>query len=626
MRPSDSKIEQNPARSHDRMPIWALPILTVLVGSIFVLPHALAPLYLHAGERYSPFAINGVSALVYDESYIYAAQTNYTRIHWQPAYDTDVFEYRGVPSSFPYLPFYLFGGLARFIGTGPSFIVADLIFPPAAFLLVYLILRWSAVGPRTAAVGSLGTILISFGPRNFLRVIPELFSTGWTTANQPLEYSRLLHPQFSFTLFALSVALLWRLVRKPSLGRASAAGLAGASLLYVYFYYAPVWFAACLLLALLSLLGRFAYLRLMWLALFTALLVSSFYWVQYGEIRRHANNDWRTARFGVHYGHIPTRSQLLFTLLSLLIFVSFLAARWAIERRPSLSEFLSARHVIVTTAIFLGACAALNMEVVTGLNVEPMEHFPNRLFQPWLWISAFVLVFGPAAHALRLRWDWYRDNRSRLAFSAMALLIAVATFRQVAVARNTAQFHAVGPERQVVFDWLNRNAGVGDVVLLPVSELSYLLPTETHCRQWIPNGTRTTASNGEILDRFLIAAKLLQKGETWVEKALSQSSADTGRGLGLTFTYYLFQGNFDSPDRRLRDAAVKRAVARYREINLTRDLALYRLDYVYRRTGEEIEPVAGFGFKEVLSSGFGSMYAVKVQSGGESVASLQAGN
>ena len=60
-----------------------------------------------------------------------------------------------------------------------------------------------------------------------------------------------------------------------------------------------------------------------------------------------------------------------------------------------LSELLSARPVIVTTAIFLGACAALNMELVTGINVEPMQHFPNRVFQPWLCLSAFVLVVPP---------------------------------------------------------------------------------------------------------------------------------------------------------------------------------------------------------------------------------------
>ena len=210
-----------------------------------------------AGERYSPFAINGVSALVYDESYIYAAQTNYTRTHWQPAYDTDVYEYRNIPSSFPYLPYYLFGGLARVTGTGLAFILSDLTLPPIGFLLVYLILRQSEADPRIAAIGSLGTILISFGPRNFFRVIPELLSTGWTTANQPLEYSRLLNPQFSFTLFVLSVLLLMRSVRRPSLSAALLAGFAGGSLLYVYFYYAPVWFAAGVLLALLSLLGAF---------------------------------------------------------------------------------------------------------------------------------------------------------------------------------------------------------------------------------------------------------------------------------------------------------------------------------------------------------------------------------
>ena len=192
----------------------------------------------------------------------------------------------------------------------------------------------------------------------------------------------------------------------------------------------------------------------------------------------------------------------------------------------------------------------------------------------------------------------------------MVLLVALAGFRQFAVARNTTSFHAVGAERQVLFDWLNGNTKAGDVVLVPVSELSYLLPTETHCRQWIPNGTRTTASDREILDRFLTAAKLLRKGEPWVRYALSQGFAASDHGLGLAYVYYLFQANYDSPDRRLRPPAVERAIARYREIDLSHDLRQFRLDYVYKRSEEELEPVAGLEFTPVFRSQFGSIYAV----------------
>ena len=188
---------------------WLLAGLCLIVGLLHGLPHILIPLHLSAGERYTPFAVNGVSALTFDESYIYAAQANYTATRWKPAYDTDVYEYRDVPAVFPYMPFYALAALARLTGgTANAFIVCDFILPALGLLLAWLLITGCTGSESLGALGALATILISFGPRNF-------FTLG-KDAIQPLDYSRLLHPELSFTLFLLAIWLLWRSLKRPA--------------------------------------------------------------------------------------------------------------------------------------------------------------------------------------------------------------------------------------------------------------------------------------------------------------------------------------------------------------------------------------------------------------------------
>jgi hypothetical protein len=255
-------------------------------------------------------------------------------------------------------------------------------------------------------------------------------------------------------------------------------------------------------------------------------------------------------------------------------------------------------------SLFLAACCALNEELVTGTNVESMEHYPNRLFQPLLFMAFFVLVVPLVRRSVSPR-IW----RAGVTICA-TLLLAIATTRQTSVAANTARFHVYGEEERSLDEWLNRSTAVDSVILLPVSELSQLLPVYTHNCQWIPNGTRTTASNEEILERFLAGAKLMGHSEEWVRAALAQNTSQADPPLGITYIYYLFQGNYDSPDRRLRDPAIEAALGRFRAMKMEDELSRFRLDYVYARGAEQLVAVPGFSFQELYRNGYGKVYAV----------------
>jgi len=564
---------------------WLLAGLCLVVGLLHGLPHILIPLHLRADERYTPFAVNGVSALTFDESYIYAAQTNYTATRWKPAYDTDVFEYRDIPAVFPYVPFYALAALARVTGgTAQAFILCDFILPPLAFLLAWSLITGSTRSRSLGAVGALATILVSFGPRNFV--------TLGKAAIQPLEYSRLLHPELSFTLFLLALWLLWLALHRPSPALLVASGVAGGLLFYAYAYYWPAWFGGC---ALLCVLAR----RRLWISLATGAAVGSFFWLNVLEAERFPNYVWRTARFGIEHGHIPSDRKLVFTAAVIVVFGVLLTIGRYFGKHADW-RFAA----LFWSSIFVAACCGLNEEIVTGLNVESMEHYPNRVFQPFLFLAFFALA-SPALRRIFPR-RWWRP----LVAAGIALLIGIAAVRQTAVAANTAPKHVYTAEEQALFGWLNRQTPADSVVLLPVSELAQLLPAFTHNCQFIPNGTRTTASNAEILERFLAGEKLLGHADEWVRAALAQNADAGDQPLGITYAYYLFQSSYDSPGRRLQDAAIEAALAQFRAMDLAKELARFRLDYIYARGSEQPSAVPGYTFHEAFRSPFGTVYRI----------------
>ena len=95
-----------------------------------------------------------------------------------------------------------------------------------------------------------------------------------------------------------------------------------------------------------------------------------------------------------------------------------------------------------------------------------------------------------------------------------------------------------------------------------------------------------------------------------MRNALAQSSGQGDIVTRHTYVYYLFQGN-DSPDRRLRDPAIERAIARYRTLNLALELSRFRLDYVYMRGSASPAPVQGYSFPETAKTLSGTVYAAE---------------
>jgi len=595
----------------------AAPLLgcLALVSVIFGLPHLVIPRILGEARAYTPLAVSGVSALTYDETSTYAADVNYVLRHAAPAYDTDVFEERDVPLPTSLAADYALAGLAAVLGgVEAAFIACDFLLPPLALLLLHRLLLALTRSRHLALLGGLTILLVPFGPRNFLEVPFKLVGQRAAEVIQPLEYSRILHPEVSFTLLAAGLLLLWQTLWRRGRTAAVLAGVAGAVLFYTYAYYWPVWVgAAALLLVGASLLER----RLIGaLALTNAIawLGSLPFWVTVASASRYPNLATVVGRHISEVGHLPPPYKLVYSAIYSLIFLAFAAIFW---RFGSVTTVHDRRwrtsNLLFHAAIFVAGLAALNIEVITGFNVEAMLHYNNRLFQPFLTLAAFSLVLASLPRLLQLTGlsRLVRHGPRAVGVGIICLLV-LAGLRQAVVASNTAAAHAMTDSHQQLFAWLNTHTQLDDVVLTSDKSINDLLPVQTHNRVFVPNAERTSAPDGEIAQRFLIAMKLLQHSPGEVRALLAQDVTHGEPPVGLTYSYFLFL----APDRwRLPDADIDRLLTAYGAIDLRSELARRRLDYVYAVGAERPADLPGWAFTPSLDTSGGHLWRVAAASG-----------
>ncbi|MBV9546116.1 MAG: hypothetical protein JOY61_17235, partial [Chloroflexi bacterium] len=537
-----------------RIPLVAT-IAAVVV--IFGLPHLLIPRLLHPGQTYTPFAVDGVSALTFDKTSTYGAQLNYMVEHRAWPYDTDVFEARDTPTpvaTAPYVP--LAVAAVALGGVDRAVILADFVLPALACLILYALLVDMTRSWGISLVGALVTVLASFGPRNFIDVPLMVFSRQFNSVVQPLEYSRLLHPEVSFTLFAAALLFLWRAIRNARVTDGMAAGILGGLLFYTYVYYWPVWVGACALLFL----GLGTARRVLLLTGGSTVVVGLPFWWMF--IQEHGSAPFVNAisRHSDTWGRVPPSEKIVYTFVSCAIFaiLATLYVRSAANNRRVLAFF---------AAVFVASIAAFNMELVTGFSVESMLHFPNRLFQPFFSLAAF----GLALPILTRRIAWRRLAPAATSV-AVTGLIGVALLRQVLVSENVAPQHVLSPDKQLLFTWLDQNSRLDDVVVAEAADLNELLPVFTRDRPFVAYGERTGLSYTDLMQRFLIGMKLLQTPPEHIRALLAQDHDHADPPVGLTYSYFLFIGAEGMTNWRLSDGEIDAALERYQTLNLSTDL------------------------------------------------------
>lgn len=587
-------------------------VVSCFIGLLFVLPHGVRFLCLQPVGGYSPFSARTPSMMVWDETFAYGAEVNYTYRHHQLANDVDAFEHRHEPVPYSILPIeteVIFATLFHSVDAAQIF--CHFLFPAlTAWILISIFGRYLA-SVWLSGFLALVVLVLSFSVRTIYIGALAIFHSGLhSTFAETLQAARNPHPNMSFPLFLAAGLSLGTALYRGSDRYALLAGVLGGLLFYTYVYYALPWSGCVALVTLATLIMWRDRLRESIVSLGTTALVGLPFvlWTKAAnKTHGYAN---RTARLGMWHTHSvgPLGKELTifwFTVIALCLLF------WGVcrTRLTAISEDarqLTDPAVLVCACATLSAIAAMNMQIVTGFNIQPEIHYPHMVIQPATIIMIMILglAFTQRTRARR---------SAKLSAALFITLFAFCAVEQISGAMNSAQAHRILPAEAALFSWLNQSTSPDDVIATTDLSLCVVLPVFTHNYSLLANGSRTSGSDDEVLERFLLANALTSTPEGRVIEELSGSwprtPSDQNPG-NTSYAAFLYEW---SPYRdmlrpSLTPQALAMAAARYRSLDIAHDLERFRVNYIYTMNGQTPASIRGWQTQRALDTPQGTLW------------------
>jgi hypothetical protein len=174
--------------------------------------------------------------MTFDETHSYASVAQRFMSLGQLPAEVDNYELRDSSARIAFVPAVILGGMGRVLGSlERAFIAADALFPALAFGLLYAASKGLVQSPSFRLLLAWGTLLIPWGPRNFLW-------RGYDSLLAAPDFTRTPQPEISFTFVLLGVLLSARVFQfSAKRGTTVLAGLVGALIVYSYYFYAIAW-------------------------------------------------------------------------------------------------------------------------------------------------------------------------------------------------------------------------------------------------------------------------------------------------------------------------------------------------------------------------------------------------
>ncbi len=595
-------------------------LFAVLIGTLFLLPHVARMATLHTIAGYSPFSALSSSPATMDETYLYAAEVNYSYRQHRLAYDTDAFEHRNEPVPYSALPSETEVLLATlFHSVKAAQLLCYFLFTGiTAWLLMKLFMSLNA-STSLAAMLALVTLVASFSLRTLEIGIHNLLFRGLHSGFiETLQASRNPNPNMTFPLFLGALLAHITALRRRLTVYAVLAGVLGGLLFYSYIYYGIAWAAAAALMTILAFLpswrdGLAPALTTLLATIFMA--VPFLLWVR--ATKRTGGYFYRSNRLGMVHSHLPSAEVLKLSLLySACLLLVWIAWWFFLSRRPAACT-VDLRYARLAALVFVCAVAGgilgMNMQIVTGFNVQAAHHFPHMVIQPAL-ILLVLIVLLVATDSLRRKQSAWPG----ILFTALFLVCAA---NQVEAGVNSAPLHRIIPWEQTLFDWLNNNTHPCDVVATTSLELTLYVPVYSQDCTLTVHGSRTSASDDEILDRYLLAEALVGAPANTVASNLepgSRSASPSGSPWTNYPAFFYEYSPYLAGRGSLKPEIVDAALARYRTINLADWLRRFRVDYLYATNGQNPAPVMGYDWQRVLVTTNGTLWRLHSQSAPQS--------
>lgn len=437
---------------------------------------------------------------------------------------------------------------------------------------------------------------------------------------ETLQASRNPNPNMTFPLFLGALLLQIAALRRRSLRLAVLAGVVAGLLFFSYIYYALSWSAAALLLTVIAGARRRDLLTPSLTALLAtiAMGVPFLFWVS--AAKKAGGYQFRTARLGMVYSHLPSSDDLklgaIYTgcLILLAICWNYLSRRRAVESAGKAHPFEGASTSRPGLAFLVFSCAAaggilgMNMSLVTGFNIQANHHFTHMVIQPALVVLCFMILLAATERTRQAK-------SSRLAIVPFLALFAICSACQVEAAVNSAPAHRIIPSERTLFFWLNKNTSPSDVVATTSLELAIYMPLYSKDYTLMVEGTRTSASDDEILARYLLAEKLVgAPASTIAQDLTSARAADDTEHAWWTYPNFFFEHSLylEAPFS-LKPWVVRKELAEYASLNVADELRHFRVNYLYTVGKQEPAKIAGISFSRVLKTADGSLWRLTPQ-------------
>lgn len=462
-----------------------LSIISVYIAIVFSLPHIYGIWKLKSG--YSPFGVAQGLSYIFDETYTYAPETNQI-IRFGFRGDSYIWENRLKPSPFigeiaSIIPLSLLSAVTG--STAFSFIIADVIFPPLLFLLIYKGLRSQQFGKLFSATTSLGVITIPF----ISLVLPKLSSYGTQftgTTGDPLFFSRTPHPQISSIFLFVALFLTPLVLKNPNRK-------------FVYFWAVSIGlsiyaspFVSSTIIGSLILLTPTLYRKLNIRAKVITIAIIGLSFgglvINFLSLQMFINDSDFLLRSTFPQSFLFP-AQLRFLVIGLLLLV-----------------FGRKNIFLKVLAIFLisGSLLVDVHQIILGRNIEA-DHWLSRVLAPLGTLALFLLI--------QKLFDKYKFSLKKVIWSAVIVgLIVTAIYKQQSWIVNHPQLTSQDQEKEKLFSQIERQTDKNDVIGVLPSNLNDEIAARTGRLVYLAPGDRTLTNSQEQLQRacHLITLSLRQ--------------------------------------------------------------------------------------------------------------------
>ena len=261
-------------------------------------------------------------------------------------------------------------------------------------------------------------------------------------------------------------------------------------------------------------------------------------------------------------------------------------------------------------ALTLASIAVLNIQVVTGFNVQS-DHWFTRVF-----VIVHNVVWGTLAYDLFLylkpsigSWIGRYKKTLKVLFFIAVLYFSVFSmgvlYNRIVTEKEKAPLCTVQTSLMRGYEWLNANTPNDSVVMTPSFTTNTEIPVYTHNRIFLARAYQSIASDKEVINRLLITYKLFGVSAGYLYEML-----ETYDGVFnlVTLKYYsreldaFYKGGGKYGGYRIPLVEREKILNEYTFFNLPENLP-YRLDYVFVGPREK-----EIGIQEIDTRGINKVY------------------